>query len=255
MGTLSLAATHVIGAGALLWAGRNGQSEAATWSWLPLLVVPLLYAEIPLLNQWRGEGFFDPMVQGWEAALFPSLPARNWAAAMPWTWLSETLHVAYLSYYPLIFGPALALTLTGRKEGLRRGTWAVVATFLVCFVFFVVFPVQGPRYLFPAPVGIPDGPVRGLVTSILETGSSRGAAFPSLHVGLAVTQALIVGRYFGKVWGGATALLAMALAAGAVYGGFHYAVDAVAGAGIGALAFGASARVGRRQSAGGSGIR
>ena len=82
------------------------------------------------------------------------------------------------------------------------------------------------------PQGVPDGPVRRLVLALLEAGSSRGAAFPSSHVAVATTQFVMVVRYQPRLSFFVFAI-SLGLAAGAVYGGFHYAVDALAGVAVG----------------------
>jgi membrane-associated phospholipid phosphatase len=159
------------------------------------------------------------------------------AAALPSRALSELLHAGYLSYYALIYAPPLLLYLRGDREGFQRVSATLIAAFAVCFAVFIVFPVAGPRYLWPAPPGIPDGPVRRTALALLTAGSSRGTAFPSSHVAVAVTQTLLalsLQRRVGVVVLVLTALLAL----GAVYGGFHYAVDVLAGAGVG-MALGA----------------
>ncbi len=69
---------------------------------------------------------------------------------------------------------------------------------------------------------------------MLEVGSSRGAAFPSSHVGVSVAQTLIVFRFLRPLTP-LIGLLALGLACGAVYGGFHYATDVCAGALLGSL--------------------
>ena len=97
----------------------------------------------------------------------------------------------------------------------------------------MVFPVQGPRYIAP-PAGVPDGLFRSLTLALLEGGSSRGAAFPSSHVSVAVAQTLLALRFqrrLGWVLVPVTTLLAL----GAVYGGFHYAVDVLVGAALGVV--------------------
>jgi membrane-associated phospholipid phosphatase len=77
--------------------------------------------------------------------------------------------------------------------------------------------------------------MRRLVLRILQGASSRGAAFPSSHVSVAVAQAWLAMRYQRRV-GRWTCALAVGLACGAVYGGFHYALDALVGAAVGAAA-------------------
>jgi membrane-associated phospholipid phosphatase len=211
--------------------------------WLPLVLVPALYAELPILMESLPGAlrYHDPAIAALENGLFGGQPAFEWAGAWPVTALSELLHACYVSYYPLIFVPPLLLYLGARgtrESGPERmaafheTVFALALCFLVCFSIFVVFPVQGPRYL-GVPEGVPDGPVRRLVLAILERGSSRGAAFPSSHVAVAVTQALLALRHQPRV-GRCVAAIAVGLGAGAVYGGFHYGVDALAGAALGA---------------------
>ena len=120
------------------------------------------------------------------------------------------------------------------KDAFEKTVLAVMVSFFVCFLAFVAFPVQGPRYL-GVPQGVPDGPVRRLVLSLLEAGSSRGAAFPSSHVAVATTQFVMVMRYQPR-YGLLVFAISLGLAAGAVYGGFHYGVDVLAGAAVGTLA-------------------
>jgi membrane-associated phospholipid phosphatase len=223
---------------ALVVAGIR-RSRGRQWEmladWLPLLLVPFLYAELPYLI--RGAGgpeFRDAVIQVWEQALFRGQPARTVAAALPNVALSELLHAAYLSYYPLIYGPPLLLYVTGRRDAFAETVFVVMLAYVVCFATFVIFPVQGPRYLWPAAAEMPEGPMRTLAVGILERGSSRGAAFPSSHVAVAVAQALMAFRWRAR--GAAVyAVAAVGLALGAVYGGFHYATDVLVGAGVGVV--------------------
>lgn len=203
--------------------------------WYPLLIIPALYAELAVLNVsvWGGQ-YFDATVIGWERAVFGGEPAREWAVAMPWRWLSEPLHAAYISYYAIIYGPPVLLFAAGRRDAFRATVFALMLTFFVHYLFFIYFPVQGPRYLFPPPVGeVAQGPVYALAHQLLEAGSSRGAAFPSSHVGVAVAQTMMIAR-FAPRWAPLVGGLTIGLALGAVYGGFHYAIDAAAGLLLGA---------------------
>jgi len=215
--------------------------------WYPILLIPLLYAELPPLNLavWNGR-YFDPLIMAVEQAVFHGQPSHDWAAAVSVLPLSETLHAAYLSYYFIIFAPPLFIFLSASREDFRRTVFALMLTFVAHYLFFIWFPVQGPRYLFPAPVGeISRGPVFRLTHLILEAGSSRGAAFPSSHVGVAVAQTISVWRYYRRL-APVMALLTVGLACGAVYGGFHYATDALAGALLGSVCSIAAPAVYRR---------
>jgi membrane-associated phospholipid phosphatase len=252
------AAAHVVVASALIGfatrgrASRGGGARVLT-DWAPLLLVPLLYLELPLLMEGMPGPvrYHDPWAAALDQRLFGMQPAYAWAGAWPSPLLSEALHACYFSYYLIIYLPPLLLYLgPARRGGSEVGSafeeivLAVTISFLICFVVFVVMPVQGPRYL-GVPAGVPDGPVRRLVLAVLESGSSRGAAFPSSHVSVSVTQALMALRHQPRVarW---CLPVALGLGAGAVYGGFHYGVDVLVGAAVGVLAALSAARLPRR---------
>lgn len=247
---------HLAGLAAAAWAGwvlgrpsRHARGGAAytraTLTWFPLIAIPLLYAEIPTLIAGAGSAYHDAEVQRWELALFGGTsPAATLApaltsalASLPALVVSEALHAGYLSFYPIIYAPLVVVALRGDADALARGVTALVAVFAASYLAFVWFPVQGPRYLWAAPPGIPPGFFRALASSILESGSSRGTAFPSAHVAIAVTQSLFALRYHRPL-GIIVAVLTALLTVGAIYGGYHYAVDAIAGALVGLLAGG-----------------
>jgi membrane-associated phospholipid phosphatase len=217
---------------------------AATWIratprwlrlWTPLLALLFLYSELPGLIRAVGHvGFFDERVLGWEAALFGGQPARDWAAATPSLALSEMLHLAYLSYYPIIFVVPGILYITERFEDFREAVFVLMLTFVGCFAMYVCFPVIGPRYLWPSPLDAAGGIVREATRWLLDARSSAGTAFPSSHVAVAVTQSLLAVRYFGRK-GLVVAILTALLSAGAIYGGYHYAIDVLAGLLVGGI--------------------
>jgi membrane-associated phospholipid phosphatase len=66
----------------------------------------------------------------------------------------------------------------------------------------------------------------------LEARSSRGTAFPSSHVAVACATSVLAVRFFGVI-GLVIPVVTLGLALGAIYGGFHYAIDVLAGATLG----------------------
>jgi membrane-associated phospholipid phosphatase len=205
--------------------------------WYPLILIPALYTELAVLNTavWNGH-YFDTIIQYWEGMIFGGQPSRELAALHPSLWLSELLHASYISYYFIIYGPPIILYLLGRRSEQRRAVFAVMLAFFTHYLFFIFFPVQGPRYLFAAPSGpIAQGTIYQLTHRVLEAGSSRGAAFPSSHVGVAVAQTVMTIKYLPRL-APVSVLLTIGLAIGAVYGGFHYATDVFAGLLLGLLA-------------------
>jgi len=227
---------------------------AATWLkpvprwlrlWTPLLSLLFLYSEMPMLITAAGHnGFFDATVVRWEGALFGRQPAIEWAARWPSRAVSELLHLAYVSYYPIILSVPVALYLKRRAE-FSEAVLVLMYTFVTCFVCYIALPVAGPRYLWPLPAGWTGGPIRAATVWLLEARSSQGTAFPSSHVAVSVTQSILAVHYFGRQ-GFIVVALTIGLALGAVYGGFHYAVDVIAGALLGALTTAAGLVVARR---------
>ena len=105
----------------------------------------------------------------------------------------------------------------------------ITTTYVVCYLFFIFFPVGGPYYQFPRPTGaFVDTPTARAVYGILSTGSSYGAAFPSSHV--AATVAAVAAAWWGSVRLGLLLLVPTTLlTVGVVYTQMHYGVDALAG--------------------------
>ena len=216
---------------------------AATWlpvvpswlrRWAPLMSLLFLYTELPLLIRAAGhQTFFDPTVIRWESSLFGGQPALQWAASWNSAPLSELLHAGYVSYYAIIFAVPVFLAVQQRHHEFSEAVFVLLLTFTICFIAFVVFPVAGPRYLWTPSADVAAGPIRRFTLWVLESRSSRGTAFPSSHVAVATTQSILALVYFGRR-GIIVSVLSVLLALGAVYGGFHYAIDVVAGAIVGA---------------------
>lgn len=200
---------------------------------LPLLLGPFLYVELRWLIPGVGRPHSDALVVLWEHALFGGDPSARWAPAMPWTALSESLHFAYASYYAIVIVPPVVLYVRGRRDAFAATMLALTFVYGVCFTTYLLFPVDGPRYLV-GPSAAPHGPVRAFVLHLLEAGSSRGTAFPSSHVAASVVAALCA-LTFQRRLGIVVTVLTLGLALGTVYGGFHYGVDALAGVAVGLL--------------------
>jgi membrane-associated phospholipid phosphatase len=197
----------------------------------PLLVTPTVYTMLGVLNV-EAARFHDALVQRWESALFGSQPSVTWHAAMPSIGLSWLMHLGYWSYYFIVAGSLLGLWFLASREAYARGGFIVALGFYACYLVFVAFPVMGPRHFF----GDAAGPIAEILPARLmraaqQAGSAMGTAFPSSHV--VACWVAVYALWRDLRW---LALLlapaAFALALGTVYGQFHYAVDAVAGAAL-----------------------
>ena len=214
--------------------------------WYAIAIIPLIYAELALLNTavWNGR-YFDPGIIAWEEKLFGGHPFSELAASFPNLALSEFLHFSYLSYYFIIYAPALYLYVRGRRTEHQQLVFALLLAFFAHYVFFVYFPVQGPRYLFPAPGGaIARGWFYNLAHQVLEAGSARGSAFPSSHVGVSIMATAFAFTALPRI-APVLLILTLGLAFGAVYGGFHYATDAALGFIYGLMLFAGAPHIAR----------
>ncbi|PYP77354.1 MAG: hypothetical protein DMD35_15570 [Gemmatimonadetes bacterium] len=209
--------------------------------WLTLTIGPVMYVELRWIIAGLGAPHHDAILVEWERLLFPSDPSATLAPRLSFAPLSELLHLAYASYYLLIYLPPVVLYARRRRDALVSTILALAVVYGVCFVTYVLFPVDGPRYLV-GPAAAPDGPIRSFVLTLLDRGSSRGTAFPSSHVAASVVSALCALRYQRGV-GIAVTIVTAALTLGTVYGGFHYAVDALVGVILGGLAWLVSAEL------------
>jgi hypothetical protein len=212
----------------LLHDGRLGRTGRLLREIYPIVLLPALYGALDLLN-----GFdvrtWDETVRGWEAALFGGQVSRDWWQAAPSRFWSTLLHAAYFAYYLIIPFPAIYFLARRRPAAARTAVTLIVATFLLCYLCFLLFPVAGPYYEFPRPTGaFVNNWAARLVYGTLAGGSSYGAAFPSSHV--AATVAAAVGTWMGsRRLGVALFIPTLLLTVGVVYCQMHYAVDALAG--------------------------
>ncbi len=216
---------------------RTGQAIRVLY---PLILLPGLYAEIGILSlQLDVAGTFarDATIQRLEAAVFGSQISYEWIRRAPSVFWSGVLHLAYLSYYPIVYlGPPLLLV-RGERDRARRVVFAILTAYVVCFVVFVLYPVAGPNYAFAHP----EGPVRDVWSArfvywLLSGGSSFGAAFPSSHVAATVAAVLILWREW-RALAAVLAAPAVLMVIGTVYCQMHYGLDALVGLVLGVGAF------------------
>lgn len=224
-----------------LLASRHGPGDLSFTGFLrdayPLLFVTLLYFELRWLALFFSSAFHDPAVLAMEEFLFGEQLAMTFSERVPVQWVSETFHFFYAFYWLLLPLAVGALYFRRRLEGVRELVWALLVTFFACYLFFIFWPVQGPHYEFPL-IGPPwsDGFWYGVVHTILEDGGSKGAAFPSSHVAVAVSVLPVCWRHDRALfWSLLVPVTGLTL--GTVYGRFHYGIDALAGAVLALVVF------------------
>lgn len=229
--TLTLTHVGLIFVG--LWVGSRplrGRSLAGFFRDVyPFIFITYLYYEIRFLALLFSNGFHDATVQGWEQAIFGQQLAMTLSQKFPYFWLSELMHFFYAAYWFLLPAAAILMYSRGRIKGLRDLVYAELIVFFGCYLVFTFWPVQGPHYEFPLIGGpLAEGPMYRWVHWVLEDGGSRGAAFPSSHVAVAVTILAVTWRRDRLTWAVFFPFV-MGLTIATVYGRFHYGVDALTG--------------------------
>jgi membrane-associated phospholipid phosphatase len=217
----------------LIYSARKLQPQKGFLAFLrvgyPSLMMPAMYAELATLNQFISSGYHDQMVIGWDEAIFGGQPSMFLSEMLPWVPFSEATHFGYFLYYIIMPAAVWGAYLAAGREGMHRTVFTLMATFFSCYFTFILFPVTGPRYEFERIGGaIADGSFYNLVHTLLETGSSKGTAFPSSHVAAAVAIVLAVWREDQR-WFWILLVPTAFLCFATVYGRFHYGIDALAG--------------------------
>jgi membrane-associated phospholipid phosphatase len=195
----------------------------------PVPFIVFLYWELRYLALLFSNGYHDPLILWLEQALFGEQLAMTFSQRLPLLWLSELMHFFYSTYWVLLPVAATALYLRGRINGFRELVYVELVVFFGCYLVFIFFPVQGPHYEFPLIGGpLAEGHFYQFVHWMLADGGSKGAAFPSSHVAVAVAI-LLVTWWHDRPLCWAMSPFVIGLTISTVYGRFHYGVDAAAG--------------------------
>lgn len=229
-----IAIAHLAAAG-LPW--LIARAPRRRWGWIaawydlyPLLLLLPFWTELDLLRGVLGSHGFDAQVRSLDLALFGMHPHAVWLPRMDTLWISEPMYFVYYAYYATIFAPPIVLAFLGRRAALRDATFRLMATYLLCYLVYIVFPVYGPHILEPGHQGPhANGFFYQLVAAAHAAGDARGTAFPSSHVAGAVTIAFIAWRWFPRGLALLLALEAVGVALSTVYTQNHYGMDSLAG--------------------------
>jgi len=228
-----VALCHLVAAGLpwlFAWARPRGFWRVLREGY-PLIGFVVFWGELGVVQRLRGLRPHDAAIRALDLRLFREHWSEVWMTRMPYPPLQELMFFCYFLYYMLLVVPPVAIGVARGWKAFRSVVLAVMLTYLSCFLFYIAFPVYGPRAMAAAMApSAPEGFFHALVERARESGDSLGTAFPSSHVAGVVTIACMGWRWLGRGWGMVLALAALAVALSTVYTGNHYVVDAVAGA-------------------------
>lgn len=223
--------------------------------WLPAALLLVAYRESGLFATPDPTHRFDQILIRWDRVIL----------GHPWTeallhggapWLQWYLELAYLLCYPLVpVGLGALLLVSSRNRGLAQSAcivdhyWlAVLAASFACYVIFPHVPLTPPRELFHDLPGPPVAPLLRKTNFWLLGQYSVGVClFPSAHVASTLSAGLVVRHYAPKV-GLFFLVAALSIAFATVYGRYHYAADALAGALVAVSAYSLAAKWARQHS-------
>ena len=217
---------------------HNGTLWEFVHDWLPAMYFITVFEQVSFLSLALRGTWQNPLLVAWESALF-AVPPAEWLLRFSAPWFTELLEFGYVSFYPLY--PAIAGVLWAWRRHLRfngafrRLTDSLSVGNAICYATYLLFPTQSPSHnvgLDAAAAAQSRGPFHFLVRFIQGSAGVHGNAFPSNHIMLAFVVLVFVFRYFPRI---ALPLLVciILMCAGAVYDGYHYALDVVAGALLG----------------------
>ncbi|MEW6050001.1 MAG: phosphatase PAP2 family protein [Candidatus Zixiibacteriota bacterium] len=180
--------------------------------------------------------FFDSQLTGLEQRILGVEPSLSFDHYLPNTLVTELLSFSYFSYYFMIPVFFLVTFFSRRYDVIKRSMTAICMMFFVSYLLFVLYPIEGPRWHFAELyTNSITGPFfRPLVDLVIANGAVRGGCMPSSHVGVALVVLVYSLRQDRRI-GWFLVPINLGLAAGTVWGRFHYVSDVVVGAAIGII--------------------
>lgn len=234
---LALRVVLLAAVGALVLMPKRGAGGFRRFvhEWYALPFFLLVYREVGTLVHLVRPDYIDPQLIALEARLFGGVQPSVWLAANGPQWVGEVMLFVYASYW--WYGPLVGAYVYRRsRDAFREFVFVVTVTMLTHYVLFILLPAAGPRFALAdqGATMLTGSPFAHTVNAIVRTEGLRGGAFPSSHVAVmfAVTWcAWFHARPFR--WLGT--VLSLLLLVAVVWGRFHYALDAAAGAVLGVL--------------------
>jgi membrane-associated phospholipid phosphatase len=223
---------------------------AALRPWLPVFFILVAYRESGLLLKPDPTHHLDIIFIRLDDMILKNHSVL-WVLEHGAPWIQYYLELSYLLCYPVVPLGLISLYLVREREAIaREHFWtSVLLASLSCYFLFPFFPLVPPRELFndvPGPrVALA---LRGLNHWLLGHYSVGASLFPSAHVAATTAAALAVRHYLPQL-GWFFVVVAVSIALATVYGRYHYALDALAGALVGVSAFWVSCRLVKRGAA------
>lgn len=195
-------------------------------AWMPIAYLVLGYWTPAILLPSKPDAAFEAWLRQTDAAW----GLASWRVP---AWLRHPLELAYLFCYPLVPAALAVVWWIGTDADVARFWLATLLAGYACYATVPWLVSRPPRFLSPATE--PGGALASLNSRVLHRLSHQFTTFPSGHAAVATAAALTVWPV-SRSAGVAFVVMAAGIAAGAVAGRYHFAVDVVLGAVVGVVA-------------------
>jgi membrane-associated phospholipid phosphatase len=213
---------------------KKSNSSIFTLSlWYPFILYALLYYQTGLINRVVVPHFLGSHFMNLDVWIFGEFPAVFLRGKHGNAFLDEFFYFFYFSYYVAIAHTGVLLFRKNVKL-FESFVFQLSAVFYLCFVIFILLPVEGPialrnEYFHQG------GLFKTMVDFIYTVAEQPGASFPSSHVAAMFLVAWWGSKQFRRLkipyW-----LTFVFMSIATVYCMFHYAVDVIGGLLLGVLA-------------------
>jgi len=218
--------------------GRRGPAWEFAHDWLPLVFFVSVFEEVSFLALTIRGGWQNQSLIALESSLFsvaPTLWLRQHLAPR----FAELLEFGYFTFYPLY--PIVGGVLWAWRDrsrytgGFRRLTDSLSVGYISCYLVYLLYPIRSPLHnaSFAGQNAASSGGVFHAVVGMIQGRAGvHGNAFPSAHIMLAFVVLVVVFRNLPRMTPPVSACVLL-MCIGAVYDGYHYAIDVIAGALVG----------------------
>lgn len=192
----------------------------------------------------------DAALTALDLALFGVHPTV-WLERLVTPWLTDLMHLAYVSYYALPLVVCGRLYARGAGKEFDLAAFTLTLTLFLSYVGYLLVPAQGPRALVAA---LQTAPLDGVLVTepirrTLETLERlKRDAFPSGHTAVAVVAVALARRLDRRLFPGILPFGA-GVVLSTVYTRYHYVVDVIAGLALAALCLALGPALHRRLAA------
>lgn len=234
---------------------------ASLFRFVPITSLIRIGLPLGLTSYWYSETYdfnkvfpnLDYIFASLEQSVFGFQPALTFSEYFTSQWISEAFYMGYFSYFPMM----MLIILYGyfyKRDQFNRLTFIFLGSFFLYYLLFILVPVAGPQFYFPAigtenaengiflnvgnyfyfnnelspGPGYSDGLFYRFVRTAQALGERPTAAFPSSHVGISTILMIWLYKTNKKMMFIFSPLYAL-LCAATVYIRAHYLIDVLAG--------------------------